>query len=234
MHRITRAPCPASPTDVWPSELAATAESSELVVEAPRGLSGSGADVRPGRRRRGDGAGHGPAQRAVVRLPADDPDGGAARGAAGGSPRAGRRARRVRQGPGAAIRRRRSWPRAPGSSCSSPRALRPAGHAGGGPMRGRAARARSSRAWRAPRPARCTRSLDDGAFELPRSRASTWRVEGQPPAVTSLRLDLAELSGHLRNSGWQPAGSGAAWYALRFRAPIRSSHPEPVGARRRS
>lgn len=75
---------------------------------------------------------------------------------------------------------------------------------------------------------------DDGAFVLPRSRASTWRVEGRPPAVTSLRLDLAELSTLLRNSGWQPAGSGDAWYALRFRAPTRSSHPEPTGARRRS
>ena len=75
---------------------------------------------------------------------------------------------------------------------------------------------------------------DDGAFVPPRSRASTWRVEGRPPAVTSLRLDLAELSTLLRNSGWQPAGSGDAWYALRFRAPTRSSHPEPAGARRRS
>ena len=75
---------------------------------------------------------------------------------------------------------------------------------------------------------------DDGGFVMPRSRASTWRVEGRPPAVTSLRLDLAELSTLLRNSGWQPVGSGEAWYALRFRAPSRSSHPEPAGARRRS
>jgi hypothetical protein len=75
---------------------------------------------------------------------------------------------------------------------------------------------------------------DEDASVLPRSRASTWRVEGRPPAVTSLRLDLAELSTLLRDSGWRPAGSGDAWYALRFRAPTRSSHPGPVGARRRS
>ncbi len=154
-------------------------------------------------------------------------------------------------GPGTAIRRRRSWPRAPG-----PRGRR-GGRGGRLGAPGAAPRAASGArevvasvagtaagpvyevVWRHGGRRACFELAridgdDDDAVELPRSRASTWRVEGTPPAVTSLRLDLAELSTHLRASGWQPAGSGDAWYALRFRAPIRSSHPEPVGARRRS
>jgi hypothetical protein len=56
--------------------------------------------------------------------------------------------------------------------------------------------------------------------EIRRSRALPWLLMAQPSAASEEhRRELQSLTGALTESGWQPAGTGAGWYARRFYQP---------------